>query len=378
MRRICIVLTTRGNFAKMKSAMAAIAAHPQLDLQLVVGGALMNRQAAIVDEIRGLGYPIAATLDYMLASETPAAIAASAALCLVKATEMLHALRPDVLMVIADRYESLALAQAALHANVRIAHLEGGERSGSIDERIRHAITKLAHYHFPASAEAAERIVRLGEPPESVVAVGSPSFDMLREGRESGLERLRTRLAETALDLNRPYLLVSQHPVVTEYEEAQAQFREIAEAVTELDMPALVIWPNNDAGADAIGVALAALQKRAGGAPLAVVSALPIEEYGAALGAAACLLGNSSSGIREAAFLGTPAVNVGSRQDNRARAGNVIDVPCRAPDIVEGVRCQMAHGRYAPDYRYGHGTAGQKIADVLASYWPPIDKAMTY
>jgi UDP-hydrolysing UDP-N-acetyl-D-glucosamine 2-epimerase len=359
--------------------MAAIAAHPELELQVAVGGALLNRQSAIVEEIKSQGFIIEATLDYMHSDETPEGIGASSARCLVQAGEMLGKLQPDVLMVIADRYEALVLAQAALYRNVRIAHLEGGELSGSIDEHIRHAITKLAHYHFPSSQEAAERIARLGEPVESIVAVGSPSFDLLIEGADRGLCRLRERLAaQPAVDLDRPFLLVSQHPVVTEYDEAQAQYRVLAECLMLLGMPAILIWPNNDAGAQAISEPLAALQARRDAPPLAVVAGLPIEEYGAALRGTVCLVGNSSSGVREAAFLGTPAVNIGSRQKTRRRGPNVVDVACDAGEIVAAVRRQISHGRYAPDHGYGRGTAGRQIADFLAAYWPPLDKTMTH
>jgi UDP-N-acetylglucosamine 2-epimerase len=166
--------------------------------------------------------------------------------------------------------------------------------------------------------------------------------------------------------------------VVTEYDEAQAQYRVLAECLTLLGMPAILIWPNNDAGAQAIREPLAALQARRDAPPLAVVAGLPIEEYGAALRRTVCLVGNSSSGVREAAFLGTPAVNIGSRQKTRRRGPNVVDVACDAGEIVAAVRRQISHGRYAPDHGYGRGTAGRQIADFLAAYWPPLDKTMTH
>lgn len=379
MRRVCIVVTTRGNFAKTKTAMKAILANPSLELQVVIGGALLNRQSAIVNEIERAGIEIADRLDYMLASETPEAISASAALCLAKATEIFTRLKPDVLLVIADRYEALALAQAALHANIRIAHLEGGEKSGSIDERIRHAITKLSHYHFPANRDAAERIVRLGEKPESVRVVGSPSFDLLKDETGDGLARLKSAVsASRDIDLGGRFLIVSQHPVVTEFSQAAGQYRTLFEALLRLALPAVLIWPNNDAGAGAIREPLEWLQSQKGCPPVAVVSGLPIEEYGAALKATACLVGNSSSGIREAAFLGTPAVNIGTRQADRGRSRNVLDVPCDANAIMAAVQRQIAHGRFEPDHSYGEGRSGQLIAGFLASYWPPLDKAISY
>ena len=374
MRKICVVLTTRGNFAKMKTAMRAIVASSQLQLQLVIGGALINRQSSIADEIRGEGFEIVGSLDYMLGSETPEAIGASAGLCMLRATDILARLRPDVLVVIADRYEALALAQAALYLNIRIAHLEGGELSGSIDERIRHAITKLAHYHFPANAEAAARLLRLGEPEQSILTVGSPSFDLLRE--EAGTERLGRRVP--GFKLTRSFLLVSQHPVVTEYADAPRQYAVLMDSLYQLGMPAILVWPNNDAGAQAITGPLAELRARKSAPEIANVAGLPIEEYGAALRSTACLVGNSSSGIREAAFLGTPAVNIGNRQLARTRSANVVDVRCDAEAIVGAVRRQIAHGRYPSDHRYGDGAAGTQIARFLTDYWPALDKRITF
>jgi UDP-hydrolysing UDP-N-acetyl-D-glucosamine 2-epimerase len=378
MRRICVVLTTRGNFAKMKTVMRAVLAHPELDLQLVVGGALLNRQSDVLEVVAD-EFKIAATLDYMLASETPPAIGASSAMCLLRATDLLTRLTPDVLMVIADRYETLALAQAGLINNCRIAHLEGGEVSGSIDERIRHAVTKLSHYHFASSKEAADRIVKLGEKVESVRAVGSPSFDLMRDSHGVGLRSLQARLARTrGVDLAKPFLVVSQHPVVTEYGEAKMQYDILADAVRAINLPTIWIWPNNDAGAQHLREPLEHLQTESGGAPVVVFAGLPIEEYGAALGRTICLVGNSSSGIRESAFLGTPAVNIGTRQTGRGRGANVTDAPCEAEAIAAVVRNQMAHGRYAPEHRYGDGSAGSNVAQFLAEYWPSLDKTITY
>jgi UDP-hydrolysing UDP-N-acetyl-D-glucosamine 2-epimerase len=377
MRRICVVLTTRGNFAKAKTVMQAIEAHPELELQLVVGGSLLHRQSAVLDEIATNGFEIAAHLDYMLARETPASIAASAGLCLLKMTGVLEHLDPDVLFLIADRYEVLAIAQAALCCNVRIAHLEGGEVSGSIDERIRHAVTKLAHYHFPANAAAADRIVRMGEDRAAVSVVGSPSLDLLLQSSSADGCRLNARLGAT-FDPSSPFLLVSLHPVVTEYSQVETQYRVLAETVLELGLPTAWLLPNNDAGAAAAQQALAWIRNCPNCPTLTEIAALPIEEYAAALRHTACLVGNSSSGIREAAFLGTPAVNVGTRQVGRERAANVVDVPCEQLVIADAVRRQMAHGRYAPDRRYGDGKAGEKIAAFLASYWPPLDKSIGF
>jgi UDP-hydrolysing UDP-N-acetyl-D-glucosamine 2-epimerase len=378
MRRICVVVTTRGNIGKTKSLMREISSHPTLALDLVVGGALLNRQVDVLKELSDEGIEIARTLDYMLAGETPEAIGTSAALCTMRMVSILSELKPDVLFVVADRYEALSIAQAGLLCNIRIAHLEGGEVSGSIDERIRHAVTKLSHYHFPANQEAAERLIKMGEHSNSIVIVGSPSFDLLHSSAD-GMARLAARLKPyPEVDLQKPFLVFSQHPVATEFDLAARQFRTLAESAIALARPVIWIWPNNDAGASEIRKSLDWLRAQPDCPPLAVVTALPLEEYGAALSRTLCLVGNSSSGVREASFLGTPAVNIGTRQTLRGRGRNVIDVACEVEAIVAAVHSQAAHGRYQSDALYGDGQSGKKMADFLASYWPPLNKTIGY
>lgn len=382
-RRICVVLTTRGNYTKMKSAMRRIAADPALELRTVVGGALLGGdygpfRAAIERD----GFTVSGTLDYIVGRQTPADIAESAGRCTARMGRVLGELRPDVLFVIADRYEALAVALAGVCMNVRIAHLEGGEVSGSIDERIRHAITKLAHLHFPANTDAAERLRRMGEREESIFVVGTPSLDLLAEVDLRDRSRLAHALGRdgqgAAVDVEGDYVVVSQHPVVTEYADAPRQFAETAKAVREIGLPVVWLLPNDDAGATAAGPALESLARGPKAPPVRRIAALAMAEYAVLLRNARCLIGNSSSGLREGAFLGVPAVNIGTRQTARQRGANVIDVGHDAGAISAAARRQMAHGRYPSDPVYGDGRAGEKIARVLAETRPALDKTIAY
>jgi UDP-hydrolysing UDP-N-acetyl-D-glucosamine 2-epimerase len=382
-RKICVVLTTRGNYAKMKSTLAAATAHPDLDLQLVVGGALLSNDYGDFRSIVSAdGFAIEATLDYIVPGNTPATVTESAGRCTQICADLFAELQPDMIVIIADRYESLSLAQAALCMNIRIAHLEGGEVSGSIDERIRHAITKLAHIHLPANSDAADRIYRMGETDDSIHIVGTPSLDVIAmldlDDMTPVAKELAKRGAGADIDLDKPYLVVSQHPVVTEFDEAGHQFEETVKAVLAVGLPAIWIRPNDDAGAAALEAPLNALYDRVDAPPMQSVGSLRIECYAPLIRHAACLVGNSSSGIREAAFLGVPTVNIGNRQHGRQRGGNVIDVGHDATAIADALRRQITHGPFPADSLYGDGRSGEKIAAILATADPALDKTITY
>lgn len=366
----------------MRSTMSAILRHPGLTLQTVIGGALLD--AAYGDfrtTIEGDGFHIDDTLDYIVEGKTLDSVAASAGRCTQAMGQILGRLRPDFLMVVADRYEALAIAMAALCRNIRIVHLEGGEVSGSIDERIRHAITKLAHIHFPANREAADRIVRMGEHQASVHIVGTPSLDQLAEidvDDRSSLQRfLDDGGVGARIDVSGDFVVVSQHPVVTEYGAAAAQFRETAQAVRQLGLPVVWILPNDEAGAQDIAAPLEGLAAD-GGPPVRTLGSLNFPVYARLLRHARCLIGNSSSGIREGAFLGVPVVNVGTRQQGRQRGRNVIDVEYASAEILAAARKQVTHGRYPSDPTYGDGRSGERIAETLATVWPSLDKTIAY
>lgn len=380
-RKVCVVLTTRGNYGKMKSPMRAIRAHPALELQLVVaGGILLPRHGDYARIIEGDGFTIDRRVYFLVEGDDPAAMARSAGLATIEIGHALDVLQPDVILVIADRYEALSIALAAACMNVPVAHLEGGEVSGSVDERLRHAVTKLAHLHFPANGDAAERIRRMGERPESIVVVGSPSLDLLADvalDDVSMLDRAQRFTGEgDRIDFGGEYLVVSQHPVVTEYEESFRQLEETGAAVEALGLPAVWIWPNMDAGADRLREGVRTFCETHKG--IHHVPSLPFEAYAVLLRNARCFIGNSSSGIRECDFLGVPVVNVGTRQDGRQRGRNVVDVPYDRAAIAEAVRRQAAHGPYPPGRLYGDGRAGERLAEALATHDFQRQKRIAY
>jgi UDP-hydrolysing UDP-N-acetyl-D-glucosamine 2-epimerase len=357
-RKICIIITTRGNYAKTKSVIRGIKAQTPLELQLIVGGgAVLPKYGNIVESFDGLE-KIDRVIHFLVEGENPETMAKSAGLAVIDFTTAFENLRPDVVMVIADRFECLSIAMAASYMNVPIVHLEGGEVSGSIDESLRHAITKLSHLHFPATKEAAKRIEHMGE---------DPLMD-LQKTAGVGVE----------LDLTKPYLLVIQHPVTTEYEKNLSYINDTINAIDSLAMPTIWIWPNMDAGSDGISKGIRVFREMRSPDYVHFFKSLLIEYFAPLLSNAACIVGNSSCGIREAAFLGVPSVNVGSRQSGRERGVNVRDVGNDSNEIREAILYQLQNGPYEPDFIYGDGTAGARIAEIVKDFEFNIQKRMTY
>jgi UDP-hydrolysing UDP-N-acetyl-D-glucosamine 2-epimerase len=383
-RKVCVVIGSRANYGSIKSVMRAVRAHPELTLQIVVGAsALLDRFGSVVDVIERDGFVPDARVNMIVEGETPATMAKSTGLGLLELPTLFEILKPDVVVTVGDRFETMATAVAGAYMNIPLAHTMGGEVTGTIDESIRHAITKLAHVHFPANTQAAERILRLGEDPAAVHVVGCPRIDLVAEITANGTVAIDAEWLEREgvgghLHIDQPFLLVSQHPVTTEYGQAEQQITETLLALKELAMPTIMLWPNVDAGSEDIARGMRKFREHHQLDFIRFYKNFPVETYLRLMKNAACLLGNSSSSIREGAFLGTPAVNVGSRQHGRERAANVIDAPHDRHAIAEAVRRQVAHGPYPPAHIYGDGRSGARIAEVLARTPLHVQKRIQY
>ncbi len=383
-RKVCIVIGSRANYSSIQSAMAAIQRHPELELQVIAGAsAILDRYGTVADLIEKDGFEIAARVFMLIEGETLTTMAKSTGLGLLELPTIFDRLRPDIVLTVGDRFETMATTLSAAYMNIPIAHTMGGEVSGTIDESIRHAVTKFAHIHFPASEDARDRIVQLGERPEDVYLVGCPRIDsvagILANEPANGLAHMFEQGVGDPIDLERPFLLVSQHPVTTEYGEGEKQIWSTLEAVRATDLPAIVLWPNADAGSDDIARGIRKWRERGMGKNMHFFKNLPTATYIRLMSRTACLVGNSSSGVREGAFIGTPVVNIGSRQDGRRRGHNLIDVPHAKDAVLEALTKQIAHGRYTSDPIYGDGKAGDRIADVLATKTDiKIQKRITY
>jgi UDP-hydrolysing UDP-N-acetyl-D-glucosamine 2-epimerase len=382
MKKVCVVIGSRANYSSIKSAMRAIAKHPALELALVVGAsAVLDRYGSVVDLIERDGFRPQARIHMLIEGETPTTMAKSTGLGLIELSSVFDQIKPDIVLTVGDRFETMATTLAAAYMNIPIAHTMGGEVSGTIDESIRHAVTKFAHIHFPASSDARDRIIRLGEQPEHVHLVGCPRIDLVAEiiSDDDGLgSELFEEGVGPRFDLDKSFLLISQHPVTTEYGSGEAQIMATLEAAEAIDIPAIVLWPNADAGSEDISRGMRKWRERGRGNRMHFFKNLPVDTYVRLMRRAACLVGNSSSGIREGAFIGTPVVNVGSRQAGRQRGHNVIDVAPEFAEVQAGIERQLAHGRYEMDPIYGDGRAGERIAATLATEKVDVQKRITY
>ena len=382
-RKVCVVVTARPSYSRVRSALQAIASRDDLELQLVVAGsALLDRYGSVVDQIHDDGFDIDAQVYMVLEGETPLSMAKTTGLGMLELATVFGNLQPDVIVTIADRHETLATATAAAYMNIPLAHIQGGEVTGSIDEKVRHAVTKLADVHFPATELARERIIRMGEEPARVHVCGCPSIDLaagaLAEPTIDFDPVERYGGVGSPLDVSDDYIVVMQHPVTTEYETSRAHVEETLTAVHSLGTQAMWFWPNVDAGADGTSRGIRAFREshRLDGvhffknmAPLDFLRVL-INSSG--------IVGNSSVAIRECSFLGVPAVNIGSRQRGRERGANVIDVGYDRDEIRTAIEKQASKGRLDSDTLYGDGKSGPRIAELLTVTELGIDKRLNY
>lgn len=382
-RKICVVVTSRANYSSIKSVLRAVQNHPSLELQVVSSAsALLDRYGSVVNLMEKDGFLTNTKVNVIIEGETPVTMAKSTGLALLELPTVFDNLRPDVVLTVGDRFETMATTLAAAYMNIALAHTMGGEVSGTIDESIRHAITKFAHIHFPACSEARDRIIRLGERPESVFLVGCPRMDLVKEELEKDLfpedEEWLVRGVGGKVDINGQFLLVSQHPVTTEYGEGLKQIEMTLEAVKRTGIPAIVLWPNADAGSEHIAKGIRIFREAESHPGMHFFKNLPVHTYIQLMKRTACLIGNSSSGIREGAFIGTPVVNIGSRQQGRQCGKNVVHVDHSTDRIIDAIQSQVKHGLYGHDPIYGDGSAGGKIADVLATCRWDIQKRIAY
>ncbi|NKB64451.1 MAG: UDP-N-acetylglucosamine 2-epimerase (hydrolyzing) [Gammaproteobacteria bacterium] len=383
MRKICVVVGSRANYSSIKSAMKAIENHTDLSLQVVaMASALLDRYGSVVDLVRKDGFNVDEEVHMLVEGETPLTMAKSTGLGLIELATAFNRLKPDVVITVGDRFETISTTLAATYMNIALAHTMGGEVTGTIDESIRHAITKFAHIHFPASRDASERIIKLGERPETVHLVGCPRIDlvadMLNDLDSVDLTHLFEDGVGNKLDINQPFILLSQHPVTTEYGGDEAQIYQSLRAIKEIGLPAIVLWPNGDAGSDGISRGIRKFREHEDTGEFHYFKNLPTDVYISLMKRTTCLIGNSSSAIRDGAFIGTPTVNIGSRQNMRERGKNVIDVENNQQQILQGIKRQMEHGHYESDSLYGDGKAGVRIADVLATCEWQIQKTIAY
>jgi UDP-hydrolysing UDP-N-acetyl-D-glucosamine 2-epimerase len=382
-RRICVVVTARPSYSRIRTALKAINEHPDLELQLVVAAsALLDRYGNAIQAIERDGFRILQRVYMVLEGENLVTSAKSTGIGLSELATVFDNLKPDAVVTIADRYETLATAVAASYMNIPVVHVQGGEVTGSIDEKVRHAVTKLANLHLVSTNLAAERVRRLGEEPDSIFVTGCPSIDIAAEVVARPAMDFDPFVKYGGVgpttDLSRGYVVVMQHPVTTEYEEARQQVEETLYAVKNFGVPVLWFWPNVDAGSDGTSKGIRVFREKEDPPNFHLFRNMSPEDFLRLLCGATAIVGNSSVAIRECSYLGVPAVNIGSRQLGRERGQNVIDVDHDRKEISDAVQTHIKRGKPKRDLLYGDGKAGGRIADCLSKVELKIEKRLTY
>ena len=381
-RRICVVVTARPSYARIKTALEAIRAHPDLELQLVVAAsAVLERYGEALKYIRTDGFDVAASVFMVLEGENLVTSAKSTGLGMMELATVFDNLKPHMVVTIADRYETLATAAAASYMNSPLVHMQGGEVTGSIDEKVRHAVTKLADYHFTCTDIAAERVRKMGEDPEAVFVTGCPSIDLaaevLKQPKMDFDPFMKYGGVGAPVNLADGYIVVLQHPVTTEYDSSRQHIMETLYGVKAVNIPTLWFWPNVDAGSDGTSKGIRWFREEEKPKFHFFKNMEPTDFLRLVYNSNA-IVGNSSVAIRECSFLGAPAVNIGTRQSGRERGTNVIDVDYNRDHITSAIREHLYDAKRKPSTIYGDGSAGPRIAELLQRLPHRIEKRLTY
>lgn len=366
MRKIIAITGSRAEYGLSKSIFKAINSHKDLKLSLIVTGMhLLPEFGYTIKEIEKDGFKIVGKIKNITTSNTKTAMATSVGKCMVGIVKILEKEKPDILLVLTDLGHTLAGAIAGTYMNIPVAHFSGGDVSGHVDDIIRHAITKLSHIHFPITKKSEDRILKLGEEKFRIFRAGAPALDVILHTKLIDIKKLSKKFK---LNLNKPILLMIQHPVSTELEEVESQAKTTLEALKELKEQTIIIYPNVDPGYKKIIKIIKAYKKYPF---IQVYKSLPFIEYLSLMKIANVIIGNSTSGIVEAPSFGFPAINIGTRQEGRERAKNVIDVGYNKKEIIKAIKKALYDKKFIAKVKkcktpYGDGKAGVRIAKVLA------------
>lgn len=378
--KICVLLVDRANYGRMFPVMKALDNDPDLELQVICAGTmLLERFGEAEKMVEKDGFKVDHRVFLEVEGSVPVTMSKSIGLGIIEFTNVYQQLQPDILLLIGDRYEALAAAIAGAYMNIPIAHVQGGEISGSIDESARHAISKFSQLHFPATQRSADYLIRMGEDPNHVHNVGCPAGDYIRELDTNLPKDIFNQMGVGAkIDPEKPFLLVIYHPVTTSFGSEREQAEQLIEALHDLAMPTVWLWPNIDAGSDNISKAIRIYREKNSAQWLHLVKNLNPKLFQKCLKKTACAIGNSSSFVRDSTFSGTPVVLIGDRQDGREHGKNLTSVDPVSDQIKSTIQLKLDNGRYEPDELYGDGNASARIIEKLKSFVPYSQKTLHY
>jgi UDP-hydrolysing UDP-N-acetyl-D-glucosamine 2-epimerase len=372
-RKICFVITNFIHYSRNMLILAELKKRKDVELHVVVGGsALLSKYASKFAQVRSLlqadGIKNIHEVFFNLEGDSAVVKAKTAGLGIVEFANLFGEIRPDVVIVRGDRFEVLAAAAAAAYMNISVAHIEGGDVSGTLDESVRHAITKLSHIHFATNDPAKQRIIAMGENKKYVFNFGSPDIEVVHKiGKNGDSIDLNDTGSGAPFDVDKEFIVVLYHPVTTEYAKLPEQTKKVLKAIYELGVPTIWFWPNVDIGAEEISHELRIFNNEVKDHKIRFMRYLPPKKFLSLLNKSKCLVGNSSAGIKECSYLGVPVVNIGSRQKNRLRGANVLDVQYHTSAIKDAITVQIAQGRFESSDIYFAKDTAKNIAETVAT-----------
>jgi UDP-hydrolysing UDP-N-acetyl-D-glucosamine 2-epimerase len=385
MRNICVVITARPSYSRVKSLLRSIKKNETLTLQLVVAAsALLDRYGRVVDNILSDGFEVEEEVFVVLEGENSMSMAKTTGIAVIEFTTVFNKLKPDIVVVIADRFETLAISIAAAYQNIPLCHIQGGEVTGNIDEKVRHANTKLADIHIVATEKSKERVIRLGEAEKFVFNTGCPSVDLAKDVMINPTIRVTNDIYKKyggvghKPDLGRGYAVVMQHPVTTEHTASRNQITSTLRAISNIQIPILWFWPNVDSGADGTSSGIRHFRENNTLNQVHFFKNMEPEDFLNLLYNSIMLIGNSSVGIRECSFMGVPVINIGTRQNMRERGPNVMDVGYDENEIIQAYKRIIEKKRPKQSFIYGDGESALKITNILESVELNSHKTLTY
>jgi UDP-hydrolysing UDP-N-acetyl-D-glucosamine 2-epimerase len=381
-RNIAVVIFSRANYARIKSVLKELKRNSKINLQIILGGsAVLDRFGNLEDVLKKDKLQVKERSFFMVEGGSPSTMAKSTGLGIIDLSTIFSNLKPHIVLTVADRFETIATAITSAYMNIIVAHTQGGEVTGSIDEIVRHAITKLAHIHFPASKQSYNRLIKMGEPRKNVFLVGCPSIDLINKKKLSIDNNFIKdfKYIGKKIDFKQKYILIQYHPVTTEYDLEQKKTEILLEAIHSLNIQTVWMWPNIDAGTDIVSKAIRSFREKNNSNQLCFVKNLPPEQFLKLVNNAECFVGNSSAAIREGSYLGVPAVSVGSRQKPREHGNNVVFASHNKSEIIKNINMQIKNKKkIKPSKIFGSGDAGKKIAHILSNINMGVQKKISY
>ncbi len=373
-KTINFVIFSRANYNSIKSVILETKKNKKFfNYRVIVGASAISKKfGSVVDLIKKDGFKVHHEINNIVESSGLESMVKTTALGMLELSEIFRNNKPDLVFTVGDRFETMATAITSSYMNIPLAHTMGGEVTGTIDESVRHSITKLAHLHFVSNKDSYERVIKLGENKNFVFNVGCPRNDLLKEIVKKDKKRsiFKNIYKHGVGDIkkikkNEKFLIVLQHPVTTEYDSSNDQIKKTLNAINKINITKIILWPNADAGYEKISSVIRRFREKNELNNYRIIKNLPIEDYAILLKNASCIVGNSSSAIRDGSFIGTPAVNIGTRQNSRLQGPNVINVSYNDAKIYAAIKKQIKIKKYKSSNIYGDGNASKKIIKIL-------------